>query len=380
VTLEPSDKNWLFALEIAAELPPNSHVSPDYQLLASAPVRNRVSYHMRSYPTYTTKPLEDKDDLAPALRLPRNIDPQAVAEAQQWRAELKDDRAIVKRALDTYRQENFIYTLTPPTLSGRNTIDDFLFGTRQGFCEHYAGSFVFLMRAAGIPARVVTGYLGGEINPVDQYMEIRQSDAHAWAEVWYSDQGWVRIDPTAAIAPGRVEIGLVGAVSSGDALPFLARTDLAWLKDLRYNWDALANAWNQSVLGFNQDRQREVLLRFGMEPDWMTMSIALTVSCGVLLLIFTLFMMRRYRAVDPVLRAYLAFCARLARHGVERRADEGPRDFARRAAAALPEYSRAIDAVSTHYIELRYGRPPSSAAAAKQEIAAFRAEVAQSPL
>jgi hypothetical protein len=211
-------------------------------------------------------------------------------------------------------------------------------------------------------------------------MEVRQSDAHAWAEIWLPDDGWIRVDPTAAIAPGRVEAGLAATVRSGDALPFFARTDLAWLRELRYNWDALANAWNQSVLGFNPDRQREVLLHFGMEPDWMNMTVALTLSCFCLLQGFTLFMMRRYRATDPVLRIYLAFCARLARRGVERRIDEGPQDFARRAAAALPQYARDIGAISARYIDLRYGRPAAGDTAARQDVAAFKSELAQSPL
>jgi len=378
VTLEPSDKNWLFALEIPAEMPANARLTPDYQLLSNETVRNRLAYRMRSFLNFKATPAEDKDDLAPALRLPNGFNPRTLALARQWRAQLKDDDAIVRRALTNFREQEFVYTLTPPLL-GRDSVDEFLFDTRQGFCEHYAGSFVFLMRAAGIPARVVTGYLGGEINPVDQYMVIRQSDAHAWAEVWLAAQGWTRVDPTAAVAPGRVEAGLVGAVRSGDALPFFTRTDLTWIKNLRYNWDALANAWNQKVLGFNPERQREVLSRFGMEPDWMNMSIALTLSCGAMLLGFTLYLMRRYRKIDPVLRIYLVFCRRLAARGITRRGDEGPLDFSRRAAAALPEFANEITGLTEQYIELRYGRPAVVAAgvAAKRNFAAFKSGVAQ---
>jgi transglutaminase-like putative cysteine protease len=381
VTMEPSDKTWLFALELAAQVPPNARITPDYQILFNEPVRNRLAYQMRSYLNYKTNPVEDRDDLAAALRLPPGFNPRTVALAREWRALSKDDEAIMRRALAYFREQEFVYTLTPPLL-GRDSIDEFLLDTRQGFCEHYAGSFVFLMRAAGIPARVVTGYLGGDINPVDKYMVIRQSDAHAWAEVWLAAQGWIRVDPTAAVAPGRVQAGLAGNVRSGEALPFFTRTDLTWLKDLRYNWEALANAWNQVVLGFNPERQREVLSRFGMEPDWMNMSIALTLSCGTLLLGFTLFLMRRYRRVDPVVRVYLAFCARLARHGMTRGAGEGPLDFAQRAAAALPEYSGAILSISGQYIELRYGRLAQTGVGAdnRHEYAAFKAEVAQMPL
>jgi transglutaminase-like putative cysteine protease len=381
VTLEPSEKIWLFALELAAQLPPNSRVTADYQILANEPVRNRLSYPMRSYVNFKARPVEDSLDLAPALRLPGGFNPRTLALAREWKAQLKDDEAIMRRALTEFREKEFIYTLTPPLL-GRDSIDEFMFSTRQGFCEHYSGAFVFLMRAAGIPARVVTGYLGGEINPVDQYMVVRQSDAHAWAEVWLQRRGWIRVDPTAAVAPGRVETGLAAAVRSGDVLPFFVRTNLPWLRTLRYNWDALANAWNQAVLGFNPDRQREVLARFGMDPDWMNMSIVLTLSCGTLLLGFALYLTRRYRAIDPVSRAYLRFCRKLARSGVQRRPDEGPLDFAMRAAAALPNLAHDILAISQQYIELRYGpsSAPDGAGAARAPLSRFRACVARFPV
>jgi protein-glutamine gamma-glutamyltransferase len=358
VTLEPSDKPWLFALELAAEVPPGGKLTSDYQLLAAEPVRNRLSYHMRSYLNFKSKPLETRNDLAPALVLPGGFNPKSVALARSWRAQFGDgddaSEAIVNRALTKFREEQFVYTLTPPVL-GRNSVDEFLFDTRQGFCEHYASSFVFLMRAAGVPARVVTGYLGGDVNPVNFYMEVRQSDAHAWGEVWLPNKGWLRVDPTAAVAPGRIEQGLAGSVAAGDGLPFFARTDIAWLREVRYNWDALANAWNQAVLGFNPERQREVLSRFGLEPDWLNMSIALSLSCGVLMLGFAAWLTRRYRSLDPVVRAYHAFCGKLAKRGLERRGDEGPLDFSHRAAGGLPERARDIAAISGQYMDLRYG-------------------------
>ena len=357
VTLEPSDKHWLFALELLGQIPPNARVTADYQLQSNEPVRNRMTYRMRSYPNFVAKPIEDRGDLAPALQLPAGFNPKSIELARTWKAQLADGEAIMRRALTLFREQEFVYTLTPPLL-GRNSIDEFMFDTRQGFCEHYSGAFVFLMRAAGVPARVVTGYLGGEMNPVDQFMVVRQSDAHAWAEVWLQKRGWVRVDPTAAVAPGRVEAGLAGAIRAAGTLPFFARTDLTWIRDLRYNWDALANAWNQAVLGFNPERQREVLSRFGMEPDWMNMSIALTLSCGIMMLGFATYLMRRYHSLDPVLRAYVAFCRKLARRGITRRPDEGPLDFARRAATSLPEFAREIVAISKLYIELRYGRQP----------------------
>src|SRR5690606_32454560 len=162
----------------------------------------------------------------------------------------RDEEDMVQQVLAMFRTQSFFYTLTPPLL-GDQPVDDFLFNTRSGFCEHYASAFTFLMRAAGIPARVVTGYQGGEVNPVGDYMIVRQSEAHAWAEAWIEGRGWVRIDPTAAVSPLRVESGIAAAVPSTDGLPLALRSNSEWLRQLRFTWDSFANDWNQWVLGYN---------------------------------------------------------------------------------------------------------------------------------
>jgi hypothetical protein len=235
-------------------------------------------------------------------------------------------------------------------------VDEFLFGSKSGFCEHYASSFVFLMRAAGVPARVVTGYQGGDINPVDGYMIVRQSDAHAWAEVWLKGRGWVRFDPTAAASPVRVESGIAAAVPATDPLPLMARTSLIWLREVRYNWDALANKWNQLVLGYNPQRQREFLTSFGMsEPSWENMALTLFWGVGGLLAVLTAWLLRRIRTSDPVQRLWLRFCAKLGKKGSPRAAHEGPADFVARAAERYPGEAGRIRAIGEHYIALRYG-------------------------
>ena len=244
-------------------------------LISRTPVRNRVRYDMSSYTNFTARGADDPDELRPGLQLPQGFNPRARRLAQEWAASLATDAAIAQRALSYFREESFVYTLEPPLL-GRDSVDEFLFGTKHGFCEHYASSFVFLMRAAGVPARVVTGYQGGDINPVDGYMIVRQSDAHAWAELWLKGRGWVRFDPTAAASPVRVESGVAAAVPATDPLPLMTRTTLIWLREVRYNWDALANKWNQLVLGYNPERQREFLTRVGMsEPSWENMAMTL---------------------------------------------------------------------------------------------------------
>ena len=155
-------------------------------------------------------------------------------------------------------------------------MDEFLFETRRGFCEHYASAFVFLMRAAGVPARVVTGYQGGEMNPLGDYLIVRQSEAHAWAEVWLEGQGWRRVDPTAAVSPARVEVGVAAALPRGEPLPLAVRSDLRFLKQLRFTLDAVTNSWNQWVLGYTPDRQLRLMERLGLgKPTWQTLIVLL---------------------------------------------------------------------------------------------------------
>jgi hypothetical protein len=257
--------------------------------------------------------------------------------------------------LSYFREQGFIYTLEPPLL-GRDSVDEFLFGSKQGFCEHYASSFVFLMRAAGVPARVVTGYQGGDINPVDGYMSVRQSDAHAWAEVWLKGRGWVRFDPTGAASPVRVESGVAAAVPESDPLPLMARTTLVWLREARYNWDALANKWNQLVLGYNPERQREFLSHFGMsKPSWEHMALTLFWGVGALLALLSAWLLRRIRSNDPVQRLWLKFCGKLGKKGSPRSLHEGPADFVARAAERHPGEAGRIHAIGKRYVALRYG-------------------------
>jgi len=355
VTLEPHNHNWLFALELAAKLPPGANVTSDYMLISRTPVRARMRYDMRSYTSFAIRGADEADEIRRGLQLPRGFNPKARELAQSWAASFDSDAAIAQKALSYFREQGFVYTLEPPLL-GRDSVDEFLFGSKQGFCEHYASSFAFLLRAAGVPARVVTGYQGGDINPVDGYMIVRQSDAHAWAEVWLNGRGWVRFDPTAAASPVRVESGVAAAVPATDPLPLMARTTLIWLREVRYNWDALANKWNQLVLGYNPERQREFLTRVGMsEPSWENMAMTLFWGVGGLLAVLTAWLLRRIRTTDPVQRLWLRFCAKLGKKGSPRSAHEGPADFVARTAERYPGEAERIRAIGERYIALRYG-------------------------
>jgi protein-glutamine gamma-glutamyltransferase len=355
VTLEPHNRSWMFALEMPSRIPQTARMTSEYLPISLRPIRSRIRYEMRSYPQYEARSAARPEDLARALRVPRDVDPRARALAREWRDSLPDAPAIVRRAIEFFRGNRFEYTLDPPKL-GANSVDEFLFDTRQGFCEHFASSFVFLMRAAGVPARVVTGYQGGDTNPVDGYMVVRQADAHAWAEVWLDGNGWTRVDPTAAAVPIRVEQGITAAAPAGASLPLFMRTRLDWLKSLRNNWEALSNQWNQWVLGYNPDRQREMLSRLGVrEPSWQTMTVMLFWTLACVLLLTALWLLRSIRREDTVQRTWLRFCAKLGRAGLSRGSVEGPLDYAGRIAGQLPARGHAVRTIAALYVEQRYG-------------------------
>lgn len=353
VTLEPHNKRWLFALDMPENLSVPARLTDDFQILSPEPVNERLRYEARSRLDYRANLQESQVQLQRALQLPQTLNPRARQLAASWQT--GDDHAVVERALDYFNRQNFYYTLEPPPL-GRNSTDDFLFGTRRGFCEHYASAFVFLMRAAHIPARVVTGYQGGEYNAYGNYYIVRQSDAHAWAEVWLTGQGWVRVDPTAVIAPERVERGLSAALNDNATLPFMSRNPPLWLRDLRLNWDALANQWNQRVLAYDSERQFAYLSRFGMESVSLQV-IYMTAGLGLVIALFALYMLRHLlkREPDKTQAAWLKLCRKLGRTGLPRAAHEGANDYAIRVAAARPELASAIRDLAARYIALRYG-------------------------
>lgn len=373
ITLEPHRQHWLFLLGLPHTLPPQiagleSRLGPDLQWLANAPITQRIRYSVEADLNYQLDPNGlEAAHAARLLALPAG-NPAARRLAQQWltakEGQAPTPRAVVQQALQYFRQEAFFYTLQPPLL-GENSVDDFLFTRRRGFCEHYASAFVFLMRAAGIPARVVTGYQGGELNPLGNYWIVRQRDAHAWAEVWLAaesqgqESGWVRIDPTAAVAPNRVERGVDEALPAGERSAGIARLDAGWLMPIRLTWDLMNNQWNQWVLGYNQEKQRQFLARFNpFLATWQGMAWGLGAVGGLLLLVMAaLIAPRWWRAkADPVQQIYQRFCRRLARCGIVRAESEGPADFATRASQLRPDLAEAIKNITYIYLSLRYGQ------------------------
>jgi hypothetical protein len=305
---------------------------------------------------------ENPSLLRRALRTPGGSNPRAAALGAQWRDASKDETEVLARAIGFFTSGDYVYTLEPPLL-GVDPVDEFLFSTKAGFCEHFASAFVFVMRAAGVPARVVTGYQGGELNSIDSIITVRQSDAHAWAEVFLPARGWVRVDPTAAAVPGRIEAGMARVVPTAAGLPLMMRPELEWLRGIRDRWEAAAHKWNVWVLGYNPERQRELMSLAGIrDADWRQLTAVLFAFLGVMTLVLLAWSLRRVVRPDPVQKAWRAFCRKLARRGVERAPHEGPRDYATRAARALPRVRTPILRIGALYIGLRYGADPSDAA------------------
>jgi transglutaminase-like putative cysteine protease len=380
IMLEQQPGQWLFALDLPAAQPDvegGSKVLPDFQLLSNQKLTQRVRYTMSSVTNYRTGDLQPREREY-ALRLPEQSNPRSRELAQNWRASIADDSALVEHALEYLRTEPFYYTRQPPAL-GEDSVDQFLFSTRQGFCEHYASAFVTLMRSAGIPARVVTGYQGGDFNAVGNFLEVRQNRAHAWSEVWLHNQGWVRVDPTSVIPPERVveQQDLVRFQSTAPAAAAAGEAPLlgSALLKLQQGWNAMNYGWNVWVIGFNAERQQALLKKWGIEKlELRTLLLILFCSVAIALAIITFIILyRRPHIADPVLRHYQKFCQRLANAGVECPAHEGPHQLGARAIAALPNSAGAIREIIAIYIALRYGRADASQLATlKRHVERFR--------
>jgi transglutaminase-like putative cysteine protease len=388
VTMEANNRPWLYALEHAAGTPrvPLTDITvplaaqrslavltDDDQLIAATPVTQTLRYTQRSALS-DRFPARGPSDVRENLQLPRG-NARSVAFATALRERTGSDGAFVKALLDWFHSEPFVYTLAPPLLEG-DRVDGFLFETKRGFCEHYAGAFVVLLRAAGIPARVVTGYQGGEINPDGGYLIVRDSDAHAWAEALIGGV-WQRFDPTAAVAPSRIERGIGAALPQGEPVPYLARVDMTWLKTVRLHWDAINYQWQRSVVGFNLQRQRDALHDLGLADarPWQLVALggAVVLAWGFAVLMLV---RARHARADPVSALWAKLCRRLARAGLPRQPSEGPLAYTQRAAARWPRWSAALAHIGETYAVLRYGQRD---AASESRIAALRASIAALP-
>jgi len=364
ITLEPTDRPWILALDIPAEWPEReAYRSYDFALVSPRRLSDVSSFRLRSYPRFIAGTALPQSLRRKDTQLPAEGNPRSRALARQL-AERHggEPRAIAQALLTLFREQPFVYTLDPPKLAD-NAMDEFLFETRRGFCEHYAAAFTLVMRAAGVPARVVTGYQGGEFNPIGGYLIVRQSDAHAWSEIWVDGRGWLRVDPTAAVAPERIERNLVSALGEDEAAPGrLREASRLWLQ-VELTWDTLNDFWNERIVRFDAARQMNLLERLGIdEPDWRTLGLGLAASLAAFFVSLSLYLAWRYREPprDWPARLHAEVARRLHRRGLVPGTAEGPVAFLERAGQACPDLASDLAAIRGLYVDLRYGPLPTA--------------------
>jgi transglutaminase-like putative cysteine protease len=358
--LEPSGQRWVTALDVPDRAPDGIRITPDLEPVANGVIRERTTYRLGSRLDAGLPVLSPRQKKA-GLQLPDDVTARTRKLAEDLAREPGSESGLMSETLRFFREQSFRYTLSPPVLLG-NPVDEFLFETRAGFCEHYAAAFVILMRLNGLPARVVTGYLGGELNPHNDQWIVRQSDAHAWAEVWLEGRGWQRVDPTAAVAPERVERGIDLDAALGEG----GRSGLAMAGNLwrqlarRAEWiaDAVEMAWYRDFVNFTRSRQAGLMERLGLAAMGTT-GAALALGAAVVVVIAVtalLTLTARGHRPPPVVAAYEAYCRKLARLGRPRHRGEGPVDYASRVHPQLaPDQAARADLITRSYIDIRYG-------------------------
>lgn len=360
VLMEATRQNWLYALRNSVSPDRGIMSMGDFRLLSPVEVEERLRYRVRSWPREPVELELSAWRREAELRLPEQGNPRVRALARELRAEADSDQAFIDRVLDHFRREPFVYTLQPGLL-GVDPMDAFLFETRRGFCEHYAGAFVLMMRAAGVPARVVAGYQGGEVNPVNRTVIVHQFDAHAWAEVWLAGQGWVRVDPTGVVSPERISLGLEEALAEEGG--FLAATPLSplrfrgvgWVNNLRLRYDALTYQWQSWVVGFDGQRQLNLLQGLFGRVRALDLALLLVGTAALVMAPLAWWLLQGQRPrQSPEERLYLRFCQRLARRGLMRRPGEAPASFAERIAAQRPELAKLVRHATDCYSALAY--------------------------
>ncbi len=360
ITMEPIRQKWLYTLDLPMIVPPDAHITQTGVVKARKKIIERRLYQASSVIQYEFNPNLSTIARKRNLRLPGTINPRTRELALKWRNDGLNDAEIVQKILTIFREEDYIYSLQPPLLK-QHPVDEFLFDTRKGFCEHFASSFTFLMRAAGIPSRIVTGYQGGEFNRLGGYFILRQSDAHAWSEVWLENRGWVRIDPTAAVSPLRIELNMQSAipVSEAMAMAIARRTGEGLLYTLKMRWDWVNNSWYRWVLAYGPELQNTLMEKFGLK-GWGQMILALTLLVSAFLGglgLFLIWQIRRKPVSDPVLKVWLEFSHKMSKSGLFRLPHEGPVNYRNRLTAALPDQAGEINKIAEVYLGLRYGQP-----------------------
>ena len=371
VTLEPSSRPWLLTLEATGQAPewPGRQPTATRELvwLADSPITDVVRYSVRSHAIYRYGPT-DRRGISPDDRdLPSGFNPRTL----QWGMDLRrdprfaqgNDAELVNFVLQHLRTQGYTYTLEPGPY-GSNAADEFWFDRKAGFCEHFASAFAVLMRAVDIPARIVTGYQGGDINPVDGLWTVRNSDAHAWVEIWLADQGWIRVDPTGTVAPGRVgSIDRLRPAPGPVAAALNAIAPNFALINLRAAWEALNNRWNQWVLNYTQSRQLDLLRHLGFaSPSWQDLGYLLAGLLAVTGLGGAAMSLWQRHRVDPWVALLATVRHSLARRGLRVPTQATPREMAMAARQRWGESAAALQDWLLRLETLRYAASARSAA------------------
>ncbi len=367
VIMEPTQQNWLYGLRYASSPTSGVMALSDYRLYSPVIIENEYLYRVSSWPATPLEAQLGDWRRETELRLPPGSNPRTRALARQLMERAGSPEAFRDEVLAYFRNEAFFYTLQPPLLPDEDSMDRFLFETRRGFCEHYAYAFAVMARSVGIPARIVGGYLGGEINPVNRTVIVHQFDAHAWTEIWLEGQGWVRVDPTAAVAPDRILYGLERAVAgegsflSESPLSPLRFRGVSWINALRLRYDALTFEWQSWVTSFDGQAQFDLLLGV-MGEITVRRSLAVLLGSGALTLglVYLLLLRDRRREPRPLFEQELyRYQQALWRRGLEPIAGETPAQLTERAAARWPKQAEQLRSLYRALAALVYARGAS---------------------
>jgi hypothetical protein len=380
ITLEPHYQNWLFALDSPLDHPRGSQRLPGRIIQTYWPISEVITYNVASSPQPKNREPRNEVPRWWALQLPEKWNSPMLELARSWRAEASSDADLVQAGLNYFKRRGFEYSITPGTLDPQAPLEDFLFNKRKGYCEHYAATFTLLMRAAGIPSRMVVGFQGGEVNSVGGYLVVRQADAHAWTEVWLEGKGWQRVDPTAVVSPERVEFGAemsrtlsaMGRLRDEDMSEAIQRAMKKGFFEkvsrfFKDHWDNINIKWEVWIMSYDRFRQRSFLRGIGLgDVHRWSLIVVLIVIIPALFFLVSMVLKRQTTAADPLVKLYRRFYRKTARLGIRPASWEGPQVFQLRAVDAFPHKAKEIREITDLYINLRYGRQPVTRESLKQ--------------
>ena len=355
VELEPTGQKYLFALDYVVDFPSKADLKADSQLMTELDI-NQLRHYKASSVIQPFNPYESlsRADFERLLGLPTGYNSKTQQLVQTWKSSTKSPLELIQKILQWFAEDEFYYSYTPPLLQG-DTVDQFLFETKSGFCEHYASAFTYMMRAAGVPARIVTGYQGGTVN--EEYLQVKQSDAHAWSEVWIHGKGWMRVDPTAAVSPLRVERGSQALISENSR----SWHDTEWYRKLGEKYDRVRHKWNKWIREYNALKQKALFQIIGFEKQDAK---AIVIVLGIIMLATTVLVMlflyltrpkQKLSQYDKVLNQFIKL---FAKDGLTKLNYQGVIEYSESIKKQYPQLKDEIDNFIGLYIKLRFSKSP----------------------